>query len=200
MGKMFGNRTPGPRYPGGDVLVPEQGLEVWLNDQRVENVVRAKRLNIIAASTILAAVSYNREIDAINLNLTSVAQAAVNATGGAIGCTWDGGGSVIAAGTMGRIRVPFACTIQNVTLLANQVGSAVVDIWKDTYANYPPTAADSITASAKPTLSSAQKYEDTILTGWTKNVQAGDVMIFHIDSASIITQLVLVLGVEKTVT
>ena len=31
-------------------------------------------------------------------------------------------------------------------------GSIVIDVWKDTYANFPPIVADTITASAKPTL------------------------------------------------
>jgi hypothetical protein len=69
----------------------------------------------------------------------------------------DGGGSAIAAGIKGDLQIPFACAIEQVTLLADQSGSIVIDIWKDTYANAPPTVADSITASAKPTISSAAK-------------------------------------------
>ena len=67
----------------------------------------------------------------------------------------DDGGSVIATGIKGDLEIPFGCTIQAVTLLADQTGSIVIDIWKDSYAAYPPTVADTITASAKPTLSSA---------------------------------------------
>ena len=58
-------------------------------------------------------------------------------------------------------------------------GSIVIDVWKDTYANFPPTVADTITASAKPTLSSATKSDDTTLTGWTTAVTAGDVFGFR---------------------
>ena len=72
----------------------------------------------------------------------------------------DDGGSVIATGIKGDLEIPFGCTIQAVTLLADQTGSIVIDIWKDTYAAYPPTVADTITASAKPTLSSALKSQD----------------------------------------
>ncbi len=79
----------------------------------------------------------------------------------------DGGGAAIATGIKGDLEIPFACTINQVTLLADQSGSIVVDIWKDTYANYPPTGADSITASAKPTISAAAKSQDATLTGWT---------------------------------
>ena len=65
----------------------------------------------------------------------------------------NGNGSVLGTGIMGDIQIPFACTITGVTTLADQTGSAVVDIWKDSYANYPPTIADVITASAPPTIS-----------------------------------------------
>jgi len=57
-------------------------------------------------------------------------------------------------------------------------GDAVIDLWKDTYANFPPTSADTITASARPTLSSAVKGQSSTLTGWTTAVAAGDGMSF----------------------
>jgi len=110
----------------------------------------------------------------------------------------DGGGSAITTGEKGHLRIPFDCEIQRVTLLADQVGSIVIDIWKDTYANFPPTDADSITASAPPTISSAQKSEDTTLTGWTKTINAGDVLAFNVDSAATITRVTIALKVKKT--
>ena len=69
-------------------------------------------------------------------------------------------------------------------------GSAVVDIWKDTNANYPPTVADTITASAKPTLSSANKSVDTTLTGWTTAITAGDWLVFKLDSISTVAYVI----------
>jgi hypothetical protein len=117
----------------------------------------------------------------------------------AIGYAIDGGGSAITTGLLGAgLRIPFDGTIESVTLLADQTGSIVVDIWKDTYANYPPTDADSICASAKPTLSSADKSEDTTLTGWTKTINEGDVLFFNVDSASTVQNVTLILKVTKT--
>jgi len=117
----------------------------------------------------------------------------------AIGYTIDGAGSALTAGRYGPgIQVPFNCTITAVTLLADQTGSVVMDIWKDTYANFPPTNTDTITASAKPTLSSARKYTDSTLTGWTTTITAGDVLFFNLDSVSTITNLVVILKVTKT--
>lgn len=122
-----------------------------------------------------------------------------NISTAAIGYTFNGSGAVLTTGTIGvGLRIPFACTINSVTLQADVSGSMVVDIWKDSYANYPPTVADSICASAKPTLSSAIKSEDTTLTGWTAAITAGDILYFNIDSCSTITNAVLTLKVTKT--
>ncbi len=110
----------------------------------------------------------------------------------------DGGGSVLTTGLKGFLEVPFNLTITGVTLMADQSGSAVIDIWKDTYANFPPTIADTITASAKPTLSSAQKSKDTTLTGWTTSVTAGDILAFNVDSATTVQRLTIAITGKKT--
>jgi hypothetical protein len=110
----------------------------------------------------------------------------------------DGGGATIATGVKGFIEVPFACTITAVRLLADQSGSIVVDVWKDTYTNYPPTDADSITAAAPPTISAATKSQDTTLTGWTTAVAAGSILGFNVDSVTTLQRVTVVLAVTKT--
>jgi hypothetical protein len=115
-----------------------------------------------------------------------------------LGTTIDGGGSAIETGAKGFIYVPFACVITGVTLLADQAGSIVIDIWKDTYANHPPTDADSITAAAPPTIAAAVKSQDNTLTGWSKNVAAGDVLRFNVDSCTDIQYCTLILTVTKS--
>jgi len=110
----------------------------------------------------------------------------------------DGGGSAITTGVKGYIEVPFACTINQWTLLADQSGSIVVDIWKDTYANYPPVVADSITASAKPTITSAIKNQSSTLTGWTTSISAGDILGFNVDSITTCTRVTLAIKVTRT--
>lgn len=116
----------------------------------------------------------------------------------AISYVIDGGGSTISTGNKRGLRIPFACTINSVTLGADQSGSIVIDIWKDTQANYPPTVADTITASAKPTISSATKSEDTTLTGWTTSISAGDWLYFNVDSVTTIQFVTLTLKVTTT--
>jgi hypothetical protein len=60
----------------------------------------------------------------------------------------DTGVSAITTGIKGDVVVDFACAINSVTLLADQSGSIVVNLCKDSYANFPPVVGDKITASA----------------------------------------------------
>lgn len=108
------------------------------------------------------------------------------------------GANTITTGVKGYIEIPFDCTIVANRLGADASGSIVIDIWKDTYANYPPTVADTITASAKPTLSSAIKSQDTTLTGWTTAVTAGDWLGFNVDSITTCTQVTLSLTLRRS--
>lgn len=99
----------------------------------------------------------------------------------------DGGGSAVTTGAKTWVRASTTFTIGGVQTTADQSGSCVIDIWKDSYANFPPTDADTITAAAPPTLSTAQKAEDTTLTGWTKTITAGDYLRVNVDSCSTVT-------------
>lgn len=110
----------------------------------------------------------------------------------------DGGGSAITTGIKGDIVIPFTGTINQVTLLADATGSIVIDLWKDTYANFPPVVGDSIVASAKPTLSSAAKSQDSTLTGWTTTVAAGDIIRVNVDSAATVQRVTLALKITRT--
>lgn len=110
----------------------------------------------------------------------------------------DGGGSAITTGIKGDLTVPFSATITEWTLLADQSGSIVVDIWKDTYANYPPTVADTITAAAKPTITTATKGQSSTLTAWTTTITAGDTIRFNVDSITTVTRVTLSLKVTRT--
>lgn len=110
----------------------------------------------------------------------------------------NGGGSVLSTGTYVDVPVHFDCTIQEVVLYADQSGSVQVDIWKDAHGNFPPTDADSITASAEPSISGAQSGRDTTLSGWITSVSAGDVLRFYVDSVNTITQLTIALKVQRS--
>ena len=112
--------------------------------------------------------------------------------------TIDGGGSAITTGVKGYLSIPYTCTINQVIVLADVSGSIVVDIWKDTYANYPPVDADSITAAAVPTITTATKSQDATLTGWTTTITAGDILGFNVDSITTCQRVTISLKVTKT--
>jgi hypothetical protein len=117
---------------------------------------------------------------------------------GIIGFTIDGGGIEITDGYKGVVPVPAACTIKAVRMAADQSGSIVVDVWAEDYANYPPTDADTITAAAPPTITTATKSEDTTLTDWIVSLAEGDWLAFNVDSCTTITKVVIALFVEYT--
>lgn len=61
------------------------------------------------------------------------------------------------------ITVPGPAKCIAYVMVGDASGSIVVDLWKDTYLNYPPTVADTIcNSSYKPTLSSAQKNRKSV--------------------------------------
>jgi len=114
----------------------------------------------------------------------------------------DGGGVAISTGVKGYITVDFACTILQATLLADQTGSIIVDIFKCTYTNFDagsthPVSGDKITASAPPTITSTYKSKDATLTGWTTSIAAGDVLAFNVNSVSTITRCAVMLTVQR---
>jgi hypothetical protein len=93
--------------------------------------------------------------------------------------------------------VAFDCTINLMTLIGDAAGSIVMDIYKAAFPTVP-TAANTITAGAKPTLSAAQATSDATLTGWTLALRKGDVLGFEILSVSGLKFVTLNLRVTRT--
>jgi hypothetical protein len=110
----------------------------------------------------------------------------------------DGGGSAITTGVKGDLMIPFNCTVQGWDIVADQSGSIVVDIWKDTYANFPPTVADTVTGSEKPTLSTATKNQDLTLSSWTTSFTRGDWLRYNVDSITTVTRVTVVIRIKRT--
>lgn len=92
--------------------------------------------------------------------------------------------------------VPLSCTITKVTVLGDPAGSTVLDIRKCLFGTYPPVPANSICATAKPTIVADIKYQDSVLTGWNKSIIAGDIVRLVIESVSTFTRLSVSVDVE----
>jgi len=114
--------------------------------------------------------------------------------------TFSNAGMVLTASTKTLpIRIPYSGTITGWTITSDVSGSCVVNVWKDTYANSPPTEADAIAGTEKPTLSSASKNQDLSLTTWTTTtVTEGDMIIFNIESATTVTAVFVELHVTAS--
>lgn len=116
---------------------------------------------------------------------------------GAIQATVNGGGSAPTTGIFADVYIPYACTITAATMLADQSGSAVIDVWITNAYSSTPTVANTITASALPTLSSAENSQDTTLTGWTTSITAGSRARFKLNSITTCTWVQLTLTVTR---
>jgi hypothetical protein len=159
-------------------------------------------VNLLSESSDDTLTNKTFNADGTNNDLSNIdednCKSASDLVRGALEFVIDGGGSAIGAGIAGDIEIPFNCTIIRCTMLADQSGSITVDMWVDTYANYPPTNADSITdAGTTPLINASTKSQDTTLASWTTSLTAGSTIRYNVDSCSTITRCVISLIVEK---
>lgn len=153
----------------------------------------------VNGGTVGAAVYVMTAADPIVIGTSSVTFATeASLLGAGVSFAFDGGGAPIAVGQQVRIEIPFRCTISGVRMFADQAGTIAVDLRKDSYANYPPTAGDSIVASAPPTITADDQSVDTTLTGWTTSISQGDVLLAIVTSTSgVIKELTVSLRVTR---
>lgn len=112
---------------------------------------------------------------------------------------FSGGGADIAVGFKLPVQVPWDVTVTGWRLVSmSGAGSLVIDIWKDTFANFPPDVSNTVTGTEKPTLSSAETAEDLNLTTWTDvSWDAGEWVVFNVDSCTGVQFATLVLLVDR---
>jgi hypothetical protein len=118
---------------------------------------------------------------------------------GSCGVVFDGGGQVIQTKTA-YVQVSYNGTLTSWTLVADVSGSCTITVFKDTYANFPPTTtADDVYVTA-PSLSSQQKNQNLTPTyiGSQATVTAGDYIGFTISAITTITWANLTIQITKT--
>lgn len=108
-------------------------------------------------------------------------------------------------GFKGFLEIPFGCTINTWTILSADAGTPtsgdiVIDIWKDTYANFPPVVGDSMVgAGTKPNIAATNNKGQAAPSSWTTtSIAAGDVIGFNIDSVTSLKTVVISLKITKT--
>jgi len=112
-----------------------------------------------------------------------------------IGFIIDGGGVAITNGVKGYIRIPFSATLAFWSLMADQSGSIVIDIFRAQAAI--PTVS-MVGGGNKPTLSASQFANAVTPVGWTSTVFAiNDWIGFNVVSASTVTRVTAILGSDK---
>ncbi|MBX3046971.1 MAG: hypothetical protein KF698_08255 [Anaerolineales bacterium] len=97
----------------------------------------------------------------------------------------------------GWVYIPVACVVSSWELVADASGNLVIDVWRADYANFPPTNANSIAGSEKPTLASQQKNRDTALTTWSTFIPAGSYLAIEIESVATIKLATLALIFDR---
>jgi hypothetical protein len=120
-----------------------------------------------------------------------------------LGFTVDSGSASTAytAGWKGFIEVPYDADIIGWTAIATTtdsttVGTTTIDVYKDTYANFPPTSADSIFTSTKVGIYGGIKEQSTS-TPATQRITAGDIISFFVDSNTNLKRITVILKVKR---
>lgn len=113
----------------------------------------------------------------------------------------DGGGAAISAtpSTKGYLVVSWPCRITGWYVLADVSGSIVIDVLRTDYATFP--SFTSIAGTSKPTLSSAQKNQDLVMTNWSVApgdvLSRGDILRFDVSSTSTVALVLVSLRVRR---
>lgn len=114
----------------------------------------------------------------------------------------DGGDSVIQVGETAWVRIPYAMTITGGwEITTDVVGTIRIDVWKDTYANYPPTDSDAMPYEGnEPYVINGLSSQDTSVAGdWqTTTLNEGDYVKIYVDSCDTATKAYLtIIGTRK---
>jgi|SRR5215471_17776135 len=191
-----------PLYPSVD-----GAIEFWLAEER--------ELDLVASCPGLTTVRATITTDGIAGSGTGIAgpagpQGPIGPQGpqgiqgvpgtsypdGGVDLVIDGGGVQISTGTKLDLEVPYNLSLASMRLMADQSGSIVLDILRAPYASFPGSAA-SICGSSPPTLSGAQKTQDTTLSGWMVSLSKGDWLRINVTSVATIQRVTLSLGGPK---
>jgi len=111
----------------------------------------------------------------------------------------DGAGSVIGTGAKAWTRIPWNCTITAWDMTVDTSATTTIDVWVDTYANYPPDNGDTITNGNEPAIAAGTKAQDTDITDWSDvTLSAGSYIKFNVDANDNATELTLNIYGYKT--
>lgn len=93
-----------------------------------------------------------------------------------------------------HVGIGYNGTITGWYLTVYPSASVTVDVWK--VSGGVPTISNTITASAKPSTTSARFNSSTTLTGWSTTVNSGDYFMMNVDSNTAATYINLQLIIK----
>jgi hypothetical protein len=164
-----------PYYP-----VNEQQLIVSINNIVLEPVVNYTILD--NTITFITAPTAGQNFFAVALATTADLTRTIN-------YVIDATPNVVGTGIKGTLTIDVTGTIESWTVLADRVGSLVMDIKKTSYLNYPTFT--SIAGTEKPTLSNQAKNKDDGLSTWNTSLNAGDILQFEVESCDYVKQFLI---------
>ncbi|KKM78567.1 hypothetical protein LCGC14_1358600, partial [marine sediment metagenome] len=102
------------------------------------------------------------------------------------------GSSNIGTGVVDYYELPFNGIMTFFRFVSEDAGVTIqMDVWKDTYANWPPVVGNTIFSGNKPVLSTSQKDEDTTLA---VVITKGDYLGVNVDSNTDAQRVTLSMG------
>lgn len=106
----------------------------------------------------------------------------------------DSGSIAMLSGNKGSVTLDVSGVLESLAIFSDQQGDLSIDIKKSNYTDYPTFT--SIVGGVYPQFSNAQKVRDDDLTGWTKEIVAGDILTFDVVSVSNINRFLISLKLK----
>jgi hypothetical protein len=117
---------------------------------------------------------------------------------GTISFVLDGGGAAVATGAKGDIMLPYNIAIDSWYLTARETGSIQIGLWRDSYANYPPTSAKAMhTGATGPYINAGIKNTATTAAWGAPTGASQEFIRVNVDSASSVGQVSMNLNYHK---
>lgn len=112
-----------------------------------------------------------------------------------INCVIDGGGAAITTGQRGFIEVPFNCILDSWSIYLDATDNIDIEIWKTTYANFPPTSANTINTGTYQVVTDIRAQGSVFDV--TDTINAGDILVFNVSTVSTATLATMSLKATK---
>lgn len=164
----------------GAVTTPKIADNAVTTPKIADDAVTLAKIQDIANGTILGNVSGGAASPSA---LTAAQVLTLLALKTLTGISISEGGAVLTVGIRGDLMdVPVACQITQCTIGLDQAATFSLQLWKDSYANFPPTVADQI---YEANVVAAAKFQET---GLSITLAAGDTLRWNVSANDLATR------------